>query len=201
MANNNLELNPLKDGEIAGMQTMNPIIRWIKGMATTSDFLLLTANNKGSVNLDMDFNLLAGRILEMIQQLKGEFFCSMEGNKLKVAGGHIILPTQSWYVNDFSKNLGSTDDGKGLSIDLTTQGATTSWGSVGGGLNGDTFKLPICTVHKSGKKWWVKHWHLGAYVFCFPPAPFISSWDASVKQSLDHDASGNLFWNSYELCD
>lgn len=199
--NNNLELNPLKEGEIAGMQTMNPIISWIKGMATTSDFLLLTANNKGSVNLDMDFDLLAGRILELLNQLRGEFIGTTEGNRLHVEGGHIILPTQSWYVGDYVKTLSATDDNKGLTIDLTTSSATASWGTVGGGLDGSTFHLPICTVHRSGQKWLVKHWHVGAYVFTFPPAPFIASWNSGAKQSLDHDSNGNLYWNTYELCD
>ncbi len=202
MSNNNLDIDKLREMELPGAGTINPIIDWIKGLGTTSDFLLFSNNPYGSVNLDMDFTLLASRILAMIQLIQADFKGTVNGESLEVQAGHVLLPDKAYSLAKYTRNLSNSDNGKGLAITLTSSTATYSWGTVHDGalLNGNTITLPLCSVHQEAGIWYVKHQHIGAYVFVFPPAPFIAGWSSGVRQSLDHGTDGSLFWNTYNLC-
>lgn len=198
--NNNLILQKLEPREIAGQTTANALIQWIRGYCIEQEFLTSTPNAQGSITVGLDFLNLAGKILEMVEHLQGEFVGHIEGDKLKVSAGHVIFPDYTFYVPAYTKTLTSSDDGKGLTLEVTTSGATASWGVISTGLVNGTLYLPLCVVNRTGLKWWVEHWHVGAYVFAFPPAPFIAGYSASVMQSLDHTTDGSLVWTTYRQC-
>ena len=203
MAYNNLILDPLKKHDIAGRQTVNPIIDWIQNFGTLSDFLYLTPNREGSMSIDLDFVGLAGRILAMVEHLQAEFRGSIAGEKIKVTGGHVYFPDRTYSLADYTKNLGVFDNGKSLMIVINSTGAAYNWGELPTALvdlQAGSMTLPLVKAESSGGQWRVIHHHVGAFVFTIPPAPLISGWSASEPQTLDHPANGSFTWVSYGDC-
>lgn len=200
---NNLDIDKLTETDLAGMGTANPVIDWIRGFGVLSEFLSLSPNSRGSVSLDFDFATVAGRILALMERMQGEFKATVTGtDKLSVAAGHVLMPDQTYSVGSYTKNLSAGDNGDILSVTVTSQGSA-SWGWSGsfpaGCVSGQSLILPVCQPYKDGTTWRVRQLHLGSYVLAFPPASFISGYDATKTQSLDH-SSGTLVWTTYKRC-
>lgn len=205
---NNLEIEKLRENEIAGAATINPVIDWIRNLCSTSDYLYFSNNAYGGINIDMDFNLLAGQILQMVERLAADFKATIDGSKLTVAGGHVFLPDKSYLLGTFTRNLTAGDDGK--AVCLTTDASDSSSGAPSweyevlplpqGIVSSSVVRLPLCVPFRDGGKWYVRHLHIGSYVLAVPPAPLIAGYNASRMQSLDHLAGGGLVWTDYGEC-
>lgn len=200
---NNLRLDKLRENELPGADTINPMIVWMQHMGVLSDLLNITPNNDGSVSLDFDFALCASEILKLIPTLKAEFLATIEGSTLKVAGGHVYLPGHTYTLADYSHVLGSTSAGKGLSIVVGESTATYSWDTASYSIDtsAKTMTLPLCSIVNDGGTLRVQHHHIGAYVFSMAPEPLIAGYDRTKLQSLDHTTGGGMVWTSYKLCD
>ncbi len=200
---NNLDIDKLREAEIAGQQTANPVIDWIRGFGVMSEFLSLSPNSHGSVSLDFDFATVAGRILSLMERMQGEFKATVTGtDHLEVSGGHILMPDDTYSIGGHTRSLRSSDDGDVLSVDVTSQGGVSwSWSNSfpSGSVSGTTLTLPVCQPYKVGTTWQVRQLHIGSFVIAFPPASFIDGYDATKIQSLDHVA-GVLKWNTYKKC-
>lgn len=196
--NNNLELEKLRENEIAGAATINPVIDWINNLCSASEYLYFSNNTYGGIDIDMDFNLLAGRILQMMERLSVEFKATIDGSKLTVAGGHVFLPDKSYSVGAFTRNLTDGDAGDCLCINLTASSASYVWTAMPstGIVTATGATLPLCRPFKTNGKWYVQHLHIGAYVLPFPPATIIAGYAESKVQALTHQAAG-LAWGDY----
>lgn len=208
-AKNNLEnLEPLAEMQLPGEATVNPMIAWMKGLSVENEFLTLSPNSFGSIGIDLDFPLLAKRILALIPHLYFEFKGTLVGGAsnstiLKVAGGHVYMPRHIYSLNAYQRTLSAGDNDKTLMITLTASGAAYSFGELPStmeNLTDASFTLPILTVYKDAGAWEVLHHHVGAFVFTIPPAPLIGGFDNSAQQTLDHPAGGSFAWVSYGDC-
>ena len=203
MINNNLILDYLNDDNIAGNGAMNPVIKWIRNMATISEFLTISPNGGGSVDLDFDFAGVCARILKLVEKSYGEFRASISGkDRLTVQGGTIYMGKDYVFsLGSYSRNLGAGDDGKVLCANVTARGSVSwSWGSAPSALVTDTgVSLPVAKAVKSGNSWQAWQLHLGSFCFAIPPQCFIAGYDTTKTQSLDH-VSGTLTWTTYKKC-
>lgn len=208
MARNNLDIEKLRDNELAGAKTINPMVDWARALASTSDYLYLSNNAYGGVNLDVDFTLLVYNILRLVERIAADFKATISGSRLTVASGCILLPGETHSIPQYTRSLSSGDDGRTVCITTDASdsaGGTPAWeheisSFPAGIVSGSVVRLPICTVSRTGGAWGVTQHHLGAFVFAVPPAPLIAGYDASRMQSLDHGAGGALAWTTYGRC-
>lgn len=209
MARNNLDIEKLRDNELAGAKTINPMVDWARALASTSDYLYLSNNAYGGVNIDLDFTMLAYNILRLVERIAADFKATIDGSKLTVAGGHILLPGETHIMPQYTKSLASSDDGKCLCLTSdasSSESSATVWqyewlaAFPAGIVAGSAVRLPVCTVSRSGGAWGVVQHRLGAFVFAVPPAPLVAGYDAAKMQSLDHLAGGALAWTTYGRC-
>ena len=198
MARNNLDIEKLRENELAGAKTINPMVDWARSLASTSDYLYLSNNAYGGVNLDVDFPLLAYNILRLVERIAADFKATVDGSKLTVAGGHVFLPDRAYILADYTRNLTDGDAGDCLCINLTASSASYAWTAMPstGIVTATGATLPLCRPFKTNGKWYVQHLHIGAYVLLFPPATIIAGYDESKVQALTHQAAG-LAWGDY----
>lgn len=198
MARNNLDIEKLRENELAGAKTINPMVDWARSLASTSDYLYLSNNAYGGVNLDVDFPLLAYNILRLVERIAADFKATVDGSKLTVAGGHVFLPDRAYILADYTRNLTDGDAGDCLCINLTASSASYAWTAMPstGIVTATGATLPLCRPFKTNGKWYVQHLHIGAYVLPFPPAAIIAGYDESKVQALTHQAAG-LAWGDY----
>ena len=105
MYGNNLDADKLGIRDLVGEPTGNALINWVKGLATTSQYLTTSPNANGSIDIDLNFALVANTILSLVENLAGEFKASVDGSKLTVAGGHVFLPDRAYILADYTRNL------------------------------------------------------------------------------------------------
>lgn len=208
MYGNNLGADKLGIRDLVGEPTGNALINWIKGLSATSNYLTTSPNANGSIDIDLNFSLVANTILSLVERLAGEFKATVDGSKLTVTGGHVFLPGKSYSLGAFTRNLTAGDDGK--VVCLTTDASDSSSGASSweyeissipqGIVSGSVVRLPLCVPFRDNGVWYVRHLHIGAYVLAMPPAPLIDGYNASRMQSLDHGAGGALVWTDYGEC-
>lgn len=209
MYGNNLDADKLGIRDLVGEPTGNALINWVKGLATTSQYLTTSPNANGSIDIDLNFALVANTILSLVERIAADFKATISKNSLAVAGGHILLPGETHIMPQYTKNLASGDDGKCLCLTSDasdSEGGAAAWqyewlaAFPAGIVSGSVVRLPICTVSRTGGAWGVLQHHLGAFVFAVPPAPLVAGYDAAKMQSLDHLAGGALAWTTYGEC-
>lgn len=216
MGNLNYDIARLEDGQIAGPRTINPIVDYILGYQSTSDFLNINPNGRGSVEFDLDFEGMAKAILAMVAgmmqdgaALDFDFRVSVEEGVLSVQGGTVYLPDNSVAISALTHNLDPQEDsGKMIYVRLT--GATAGSLQFGGAVThtlqtGDgNFRatLPVATLSYSGGAWQVRYRHLGAFVLAHTPYFWIPGYGRGRAQALMHRADEDgLRWVDYATCD
>ena len=200
MIDNNLNVEYLGQREIAGEDTANPMIQWMKHLQLASEYLTKSPNGNGSLTIDLDFELLCARILQRAATMAGEFRGTVQGSRLTMASGHIYVGGNTYSVGQHSKSLSGSDDGKGWMAEITSGGISVSWGAAPNtAVTSTTLTVPLCGAVKSGGRWVPYQWALGSVVMAMPPAFLISGYDASKTQSLDQ-VGGTLVWRSYKQC-
>lgn len=215
----NYDIHKLKEGEIAGQETINPIVTFVQGMRSISDFLTINPNGRGSINLDLDFTALAANILKLVKipELNFDFECSISNNgRLTVSSGTVFLPFHSVSVPLYSYNLDSLDSGKmvyvRLSHDTNESGDVPNKGEIvlssgvthtlQTGNSNYRVTLPVATLTKNNSVWSVKYHHIGAFDLTTMPYFYVSGYNKGATQSLDHEAdTDGGKWVSYGECD
>ena len=205
MINNNLILDYLNDDNIAGNGAMNPVIKWIRNMATISEFLTISPNGGGSVDLDFDFAGVCARILRLVEKSYGEFKARIIGkDNLEIAAGTIYVGDKKFSIPAYSRKLGAGDSGDCMKVTIANNGggwsASASWGVMPPmAVTDTTLVIPICKAVKSGNTWQAWQCQLGSVVIPFPPPCMIDGYDTAEAQSLDH-VQGTLQWTTYRKC-
>jgi len=203
--NNNLHVDYLSETNIAGSLTVNPIIRWIQGIQAISEFLTLSPNGSGSVDIDLDFAGICAKTLKLVEKSYGEFKARIVGkNKLQIAAGTIYVGDKKFSIPAYNRTLGAGDSGDCMKVTIANNGggwsASASWGVMPPvAVTDTTLVIPICKAVKSGKTWQAWQCQLGSVVIPFPPACMIDGYDKNEAQSLDHN-KGTLQWTTYKIC-
>lgn len=206
--------NKLGENEIAGAETINPIIDLICGLRCDSDFLDINANGIGgatfSFNEGVLYNWLASKLNDGV--LDFSFLGGINGSKLSVSGGNVYLQHNSIYIQPRS-NIQCVAGGTAyVVVDSISSGSivygdssasTLADGIVqpASGGRGNRLVLPILrTVYASGA-FRVKYLHFGDFHFVDLPYFWIPSYDKTKDQSLDHAANSDGYvWNTYGEC-
>lgn len=206
---NNFE--PLKENEIAGAQTINPMQRYMLGIHSLSEFLDVNPDGQGSISFDLNFEALAGSIIGMLGDNGGinfDFKCSVSSNNvLTVSGGKVFLPFDVCTVSSTSTSLSSGDSGKMVYVRLTskTTGSIVLSSSVTHTIQTGNQEyrvtLPVATItYNNG--WKVQYHHIGAFSLTQTPYCYIDGYSKGSAQSLDHQANtDDQKWNTYGECE
>lgn len=200
----NYNLKPLNENEIAGRQTVNPLITHLQGMNSLSDFLSIMPNGQGSVNFDLDVKSIIDVILGMVktqEALQCSFKGTVNGSTLTVSSGKVYFP-------DTVVNVSGGTFSTGQTVHIALNGSPSSIsGSLATGnvsriiTNATTMLLPLMTTTTIGGETYPLYYHVGDYVFDWRPGAWISGFDSSATQSLDHVAgSYEPVWQTYSPC-
>lgn len=199
---NNLNLDKLGSNVIAGAETINPIIEWIQGLCSVSEYLIISPNNYGGIDLSIDAAGIMARAAKAAQApgVLGEFKGTVKAGKLTMSGGHIYVGTNHYSIGNHTRTLVPTDDGKCYNAVITSGGATVTWGDYPTTcLTTTSLTIPLCGATFNNDRWEAYQRRLGAVVIPVPPPFLISGYDASKTQSLDH-VGGSLVWHTYKTC-
>ena len=207
----NDDIQPLKENEIAGAGTINPLQKYVLGMHSLSEFLTLNPDGRGSVSFDLNFEALAGSILGMLGESGGinfDFRCTINNDTLYVSSGKVFLPFDVATISAYTHNLSSGDSGKMVYARLTskTSGAIEFSSGVTHtlqtGSNEYRVTLPIATITLTDGAWGIKYHHIGAFSLAETPYFYISGYNKSNTQTLDHAAnSDDVTWQTYGTCE
>lgn len=85
-------LQRLRENEIAGQKTANALIDFCLGMNSTSKYLILNPNGRGSVNFDFDEGGLLADIASMLGGLGGGYDGPFKMTTTGVGAGYVIVP-------------------------------------------------------------------------------------------------------------
>ena len=201
----------LRDNEIAGADTVNPIVKFLLGMKSQSEYLTINPNGMGSVNFDFDAGSILRNVMEMMHaiDLDFSFKVTISGTSptLHVAAGTVYLPDHSVGISSYTHNLALADAEKMVYVrlnsasagELVFDSAVTHTIQTGGGSYRVT--LPIAAVSHSGGSWQVTYHHLGDIELVEMPYCYISGYDRSKVQGLMHGAGADgVKWTDAGTC-
>lgn len=202
----------LKEGEIAGPDTLNPIIELLRGIRSDSEFI--DVNPNGLNGMTISFNegalynwLKKGVVNEMRFSFQGEI---TQGNnaRISVSSGKVYIQDSAISVSSMNANA---VDGRIVYAEVTSlgSGSLTYTSSQGGGMvqpsgsgHGNRLMLPILQTVKDGSNWYIKYLHIGDFHFVNQPYFWIPGYDKTKKQSLDHDENTDGYiWTEYGECE
>lgn len=189
--------------DLAGANTINPMTQWLRNFDCVSEFLNTSVNGSGSISIDLDFPLLAAKILAMVKSIEAEFKATVSGNSLHVDGGHIYFPYTFRSIGSHSRSLSDISDNGAITyVSLTLDNTSWGHGSIDRINSGNTAaRLPVCVTYKDAGVWRVRQMRLGSFVFNFPPHFLIGGYNAAEPQILMHSANETGFsWVSAGDC-
>lgn len=201
MASLRLRVRPLQQGEVAGPNTINPLLAAVNGMHSISEYLDVGTDEAGAIELRLDVVSLLNIIQQTItggETLGFSFKATVADGMLTIAGGSVRLPNSVISVSSLSR---SATNG----LCAWVQIVSTSSASI---QTGSSFPAVLDTSNKyvnvplgtwNGDFW--LHRHLGDIVLPMMPYFWIPGYSASDMQSLDHDATGALVWTTYGPCE
>lgn len=201
MASLRLRVRPLQQGEVAGPNTINPLLAAVNGMHSISEHLAVGTDEAGAIELRLDVASLLNIIQQTItggETLGFSFKATVADDMLTIAGGSVRLPNSVISVSSLSR---SATNG----LCAWVQIVSTSSASI---QTGSSFPAVLDTSNKyvniplgtwNGTLW--LHRHMGDIVLPMMPYFWIPGYSASDIQSLDHDATGALVWTTYGPCE
>ena len=204
--------NPMGKNQIAGAETMNPVLAWIKYFASVDDFIELNPNRKGSIDISLNAEALKAW-LSQTMKTSGETFdfhfkCTVNSNNSITVGGGSVL-----WGNIIATVAGTTVsglvNGNVIYAKMTASNTgTIQYGSLPssiidlGDSNTNPFvNLPIAYTRRSGGEWYVEYSHIGDFIFPTLPYIWLAGFAKSEWQSLDHHTDGTLKWTTYGQCE
>lgn len=201
MASLRLRVRPLQQGEVAGPQTINPLLAAVNGMHSISEHLTVGTDEAGAIELQLD----VASILNIIQQtitggetLNFSFKATVSNGTLTIAGGSVRLPGSSISVSSVSRTA-TNGLCAWVEVASTSSASIQTGSSFPNVLDVNYQKLNIPLGSWDGSIWLYRH--LGDIVIPQMPYFWIPSYSASVAQSLDHDVNGALVWTPYGPCE
>lgn len=197
----------LDDNEIAGAETINPFVDFVRHIRTTDDFVDFSPNEGGGINLDVD----RGAMLEWIKaayphpSLDFTFKVKLDGSRFTCSGGKVLFPDNSVSISGLSQR--NCSDGSVVYIELASRTAgSLQYGSMPTKTvheSSGSFKvqLPVAETYKNGNTWQVRYYHIGDYSFLWYPHAWIPYYNRSDIQFLGHAQDGDgVVWVTSTEC-
>jgi hypothetical protein len=196
------QFNFLKENEIAGADTINPIIQWLRGIRSASDFIEINPNGNNSMSIDLDLISLrrALDIKDTDTILNHTFKATETSSGFSITGGTVFFGIDKAFAVS-----GRNGDGEGnYYIQCTSSGGSIQKGTVGNVLNpnNQTVNLPLLQATYNNNEWNFKYYHVGNFAFLEYPDFWISGYDKTKPQFLAHNAnSDGLVWIDATDCE
>ncbi len=206
------KIRTIGKNELPGDGVYNPLALAVRNMHSLSDSLQITIGNDGGIQFDM---LPDADLLNLVTQLLGSGegiyanFCGRlvktnDGMQLQVKLGRVFWPpTTSISVSD--TNINNVTSGRKVWCAITANAASIQNGSsfpnfvtVNNGVY--TINVRLMETVTNDNVLGIKYHHIGDIFFAQCPYFWISGFDPTVAQSLDHNASGGLVWTTYGPC-
>lgn len=198
----------LKENEIAGEATINPIIDWLRNLRSVSDFITLNPAPNGGMAVGLDVDSLARVIGRSTSEtiIKHSFKITVDDDKFDCTGGYVFFGKHYKTISGLSNK--SCASNKTLYVRLTKSGST-----ITGELKWDanmnnrivasdgTVDLYIASFSKVNKEWTPTYHHFGDFFFDEYPAVWWDGYDASKTQFASHDSNGDMIWVDSDECE
>lgn len=199
-------ITQLKDNQIAGAATINPIVDFINGIRTSSgDYIDLNPNENGSLNIDLNIEALLA--LTANESLNRGFRVTVTEGALSCTAGNVYFADRCIAVPALASPV-TCAAGYMLYARLTGSVGELVYGAAvtrtlqpASGGDPDRVTLPICTTTQTGGEWQIQYSHMGDFVFVNTPYFWISNYNSGAAQSLDHSSGGGLVWTTYAECE
>lgn len=192
----------LNDNEIAGAETINPIVDFLRGIRSTSDFIELNPNSNGSMNIGLDVDSLANYLRQDVdvEELQHTFKATItSGSSYTISGGTVYFG----HDKAFSVSSSSGSGTGSYYVQCTSSGASIQSGTVSHVLNptNQTVNLPLFQAYNDdGIKF--RYYHIGNWAFTDVPYFWIAGYDKTKEQILTHSANTDgLLWQDVAPCD
>lgn len=214
MDNGFLNIKSLREGQVAGPDTMNPIIRLLKGLASRSEWVGLAKDGQGSAYVDFDAGGYARWVLNMVPKLAFGFRASIPDvspHRLYIEEGRVWFPDRVITVP--AATVSGLHDGYMAYVRITQAGYNGDPAGVeirySEGIthtlqtDDDDYRLtvPLCRTENSGG-WGITYLNLGDVVLAETPYFWVDNYDRQADQSLDHRAGEHgLRWRTYRRCE
>lgn len=192
----------LNENEIAGADTINPIVEFLRHIRTTDDFVDFNPNEGGGINLDVD----RVAILEWIKKVYPHptddfsFKVTFNGTNFTCSGGKVYFPHTTLSVGNFTNPI---NGGGGLYLQIGNKASSISIsrGTPSNMLdNSYNMQLPIADIYESKNEWKVKYYHMGDFFFSWVPAEWIEYYSKQDVQFLGHAQNGDVVWVTSTEC-
>ncbi len=202
MSADDIILKRLKEGEIAGRESLNPIISLLLHLKTDGEYIDINPDGLGSLIWSLNFPNVLRSISEHISSgvslgLEGAFTVSFTSSNFTVNAGHVHFIDSGIAHSVSSLTAAKPSAALYVWCTVTSSTATLNTGASLPSrlLDASTINVPIARVTSSA----VFYYHVGD-ILLLTPYKWLSGYDPSVAQSLDHDASGAIRWNTYAQC-
>lgn len=206
------KIRTIKENELPGDGVYNPLALAIRNMHSISDSLQITMGNDGGLQFDLlpDANIIT-LMMGLLANGEGIYanFCGrlVKENgvmKLVVKLGRVFWPpSTSIAVNDTT--ISNITSGRKVWCAITANAASIQNGSAFPNfvtVNNGTYTVNVRLMETvtNNNALGIKYHHVGDIFFAQCPYFWISGFDPTVAQSLDHNASGGLVWTTYGPC-
>lgn len=189
----------LKENEVAGYQTINAILRFLRNIKSGSEDLTVNSNPEGGITIETvptDSN--ASKIEDFDFQVT-DYSTNNNGQIVSVtlAGGYVVCPTYDYYV---SGRQVSVSAGTCVYVEVTTSGASIMAGARPSfvDLTNRVVNVPLVTISTDGKKY--RYNHMGSVEWANTPFVHVSGYAQTEQYSRDI-LDGQEVYTPYDQCD
>lgn len=193
----------LKENEIAGSDTINPIIDYLRGIRSISDFIILNPNGNKSMSIDLDIESLKDALDVTVteNELLHTFKATVNGDSYSISGGTVYFGREAYSVSGRASTSAETS----WYVQIPRTGSITwNQGTVSNLLNASnqTVNLPILQAFKDEGEWKFRYYHIGNWAFQELPYFWIDGYNKANEQILTHRANEDkLYWQDVAPCD
>lgn len=200
-------LEKLKNNELPGSVVFNAIVDYLRNTRSSSQALTINANPDGSgVEFGISKDALEHMLgLSLLMTFRAYMKKEPGTNKMSfnLTPGSVRHPLGVISLAAYK----DTAPANGRKYWLACTGRTA--GQIASGTDfpqntatGTTINIPLVSIEGSDLQGWkLTYHHLGDVVLHNMPFAWITGWNSSSAQSLDHDATGQMTWNTYGECE
>lgn len=205
----------LEEGEIAGPETINPILAVLEGIRHDSDFLDINPNGIGGMTFSFNEGVLYNWLAKALQRdsLDHSFKGTVEGSSVSVSGGTIYLEHNAICLSPLAATECADGGTVYAVIDSISSGALVYSGDSSdsaleagivqpaAGGHGNRLVLPIMRTIEANGVFALKYFHIGDFFFASLPYFWVPNYNKAKHQSLDHAANADGYaWTDYGVC-
>lgn len=194
----NEHLQELADNELAGANTINPIIAFLRNIRSLTPLIDINPNASGGMDVDFDQEAIEAYIHD-IKGMSHSFTASISGTVVAISGGNVWLADRRLSCPSASFPLGAD-----IYVRCTSSSASLSSGSVAQtyDIDNQTVNLPLLSTSTDADgNIAIQYRHLGDFIL---PTPFfwLPGYDptAAEGQVMTHKA-GALTWITMATCE